>query len=388
MAVKSWSETAADNDDADATISWVEGQAPSTVNDSARAMMAAIASWYALIKGGVVTAGSVGGTGDAITLTCSPTVAALASGQLYTFVASAGNTGAVTLAVDGLTATAIRYKDVALISGDIATGDTLLVRYNGTRFQLVNPPRLSGQTTDWATDATGGAVADLLYFADASENNASNKVTVQKFYDVSMAALTAKGTPVAADYATLADSAASNVAKKSTLAEIFQAIISLTAKATPVVGDTLLISDSAASNAAKRSTITQFLTAVAASQTDQETATSLVKPVTPGTQQFHPSAPKAWVKWTAGGTTITASYNVDSITRHAAGDYTVTFGTDFSSGDYVAQGVVSSATGNVRFVCVDPANQAVGSCRVFVHNDSGTKIDPSGSIMMSFLGDQ
>lgn len=42
MALKDWSETAANNDDADATINWLEGQAPSTVNGSARSMMAAL----------------------------------------------------------------------------------------------------------------------------------------------------------------------------------------------------------------------------------------------------------------------------------------------------------------------------------------------------------
>lgn len=46
MAIKSWSTTAGDNDDADATINWAENQNPSTVNNSARAMMAAIRAWY------------------------------------------------------------------------------------------------------------------------------------------------------------------------------------------------------------------------------------------------------------------------------------------------------------------------------------------------------
>lgn len=46
MALKDWSTTAGDNDDADASINWQENQAPSTVNNSARAMMAAIRSWY------------------------------------------------------------------------------------------------------------------------------------------------------------------------------------------------------------------------------------------------------------------------------------------------------------------------------------------------------
>lgn len=40
--IRAWSTTAADNDDADATINWLENQLPSTVNNSARAMMAGI----------------------------------------------------------------------------------------------------------------------------------------------------------------------------------------------------------------------------------------------------------------------------------------------------------------------------------------------------------
>lgn len=46
MALWQWSTTAANNATADSSINWQEGQAPSTVNDSARAMMAAIATWF------------------------------------------------------------------------------------------------------------------------------------------------------------------------------------------------------------------------------------------------------------------------------------------------------------------------------------------------------
>lgn len=46
MALWQWSTTAADNATADPSINWQEGQAPSTVNDSARAMMAAIATQF------------------------------------------------------------------------------------------------------------------------------------------------------------------------------------------------------------------------------------------------------------------------------------------------------------------------------------------------------
>ena len=46
MAIGQWSTTAGNNATADPSINWQEGQAPSTVNDSARAMMAAVATWY------------------------------------------------------------------------------------------------------------------------------------------------------------------------------------------------------------------------------------------------------------------------------------------------------------------------------------------------------
>lgn len=46
MGIEDWSTTASENDDADASINWLENQAPSTVNNSARAMMAATRVWY------------------------------------------------------------------------------------------------------------------------------------------------------------------------------------------------------------------------------------------------------------------------------------------------------------------------------------------------------
>jgi hypothetical protein len=46
MGLWNWSTTAANNATADPSINWQEGQAPSTVNDSARAMMAAIAAQF------------------------------------------------------------------------------------------------------------------------------------------------------------------------------------------------------------------------------------------------------------------------------------------------------------------------------------------------------
>src|SRR5262249_36826849 len=59
-----WSRTAASNATADGSINWAEGQAPSTVNDSARAMMAAASKYRDDVAGAIATAG----TGTAYTL--------------------------------------------------------------------------------------------------------------------------------------------------------------------------------------------------------------------------------------------------------------------------------------------------------------------------------
>src|SRR3990167_10278645 len=133
--VKTWSVTSADNDDADDTINWLEGQAPSTVNDSSRAMMAAIAAWYLLIDQGTVSGGTVGGTAAAITLTCSPTVGARAAGQRYLLKLGSAITGATTLAVDGLTSGAIQWRGSALVANDFSADDWIVVVDDATNYQ-------------------------------------------------------------------------------------------------------------------------------------------------------------------------------------------------------------------------------------------------------------
>lgn len=166
MAVKDWSTTAADNDDADATINWLEGQAPSTVNDSSRAMMAAIAAWFALIDQGTVSNGTVGGTASAITLTCSPTVSARVAGQRYLLKLASAITGATTLAVDGLTSGAIQWRGAALVANDFSANDWIVVVDDATNYQLVTPPRVSLVTTA-ATQAQMEAASDVIAPATA-----------------------------------------------------------------------------------------------------------------------------------------------------------------------------------------------------------------------------
>jgi hypothetical protein len=72
-----------------------------------------------------------------------------------------------------------------------------------------------------------------------------------------------------------------------------------------------------------------------ATQSDMETATSLTTFVTPGRQQYHPSAAKAWGVANVSGT-VAAGYNVSSVTDVGAGDIKFNFTTAFSSASYSA----------------------------------------------------
>jgi hypothetical protein len=72
-------------------------------------------------------------------------VAAYAAGQMFYFVATGDNTGAVTLNIDSLGAKAVtRDGSVALAAGDIKSGEVVVVVYDGTRFQVVSQLNSAG----------------------------------------------------------------------------------------------------------------------------------------------------------------------------------------------------------------------------------------------------
>jgi len=90
------------------------------------------------------TYGVGGGAANAYTVTLSPTSPgvnqAYRTGVCYAFVANAPNTGATTVAVDGLAAKAVtKFGTTALVANDIVANQMCVVVYDGTRFQLLNP---------------------------------------------------------------------------------------------------------------------------------------------------------------------------------------------------------------------------------------------------------
>jgi hypothetical protein len=105
--------------DASNTGRFPENQAPSSVNDGARALAGLLARWRNDISGRVVT----GGTANAQTLAAAGTYSAYADGMTFVFRAGATNTGATTLSVDGIGAIAVtKNNGAALVGGEIQAG--------------------------------------------------------------------------------------------------------------------------------------------------------------------------------------------------------------------------------------------------------------------------
>ena len=94
----------------------------------------------AIQHGTGVYGATVGGSGNAITVTLSPAITAYSAGQKFTFIAGAANTGGVTVNFSGLGTKAItKVGTTALVANDILSGSLVEVEYDGTRFQLISP---------------------------------------------------------------------------------------------------------------------------------------------------------------------------------------------------------------------------------------------------------
>jgi microcystin-dependent protein len=117
MSFWKWSRTASSNASADASINWAEGQAPSSVNDSARAMMAAAAKYRDDIAGAILT----GGSATAYTVASYQVFDTLAhlDGQMIAFTPHATNAAVVTLNVDGLGAKPLRTAPAAELAAAV-----------------------------------------------------------------------------------------------------------------------------------------------------------------------------------------------------------------------------------------------------------------------------
>lgn len=139
MSIDQWSTTAANNASGVTNVNWAEGQAPSTVNDSARNMMADVAAWYGQAKIPEYLTGTAGT--NTVTATGPTSLAAYAAGQRFTFIPANSNTGAATLNVTGasaLGAKSIFLNGAALVGYELRKNCPVAVLYDGTQFNIIS----------------------------------------------------------------------------------------------------------------------------------------------------------------------------------------------------------------------------------------------------------
>lgn len=120
--------------------------------------------------------GSVGGTGNAITAVSSPPlIADPVNGQTFRLVPTAGNTGAVTVNLDGRGAIALKDEDGgALASGDLVTNHPIMFWYDSANsYYRLGAPTLADLLSAMAAQVTAATVWEKINSTTISGPTAS-----------------------------------------------------------------------------------------------------------------------------------------------------------------------------------------------------------------------
>jgi hypothetical protein len=270
------------------------------------------------------------GTGDAITLDLTPSITAYVAGAVYWFKATATNTGAATVNIDGVGSKDIRKGAAGatvLAAGDITSGGMYGVIYDGTNMQLVTPG---------LTRTVSAFAATILDDADAG------------------AVRTTIGVPATAAVLAVANNLSDVAVAATAFTNIKQAASDTATGAIEI-----------------------------AIQSEMETATDTGRAVVPGRQHFHPGHPKFWLRAAGTGSpSLTESYNVTSITDAGTGTLGITIATDFSTATWA--GISGMNTGAINMGTY-LSNQLAGSITVTSgrHSD-GALFDPDDWRVVGF----
>jgi microcystin-dependent protein len=137
-----WNEAAASNTVASPN-GFPEGQTAGSLNNGAREVMAAVKRAWGRLNGRYASTGS----SNAYVLTPDAALTAYVTGERYSFRANFTNTGTATLNISSLGAKTIKKMGSSgkanLASGDIQSGQSVTVEYDGTDMVMVTP--IAGQ---------------------------------------------------------------------------------------------------------------------------------------------------------------------------------------------------------------------------------------------------
>lgn len=162
-------------------------------------------------------------------------------------------------------------------------------------------------------------------------------------------------------------------------------------RVTTILNESNMASNSATA-LATQSSIKAYVDAsvlIAATQAEQETGSSTTVYVSPGRQQFHASASKAWLYslYSAGVPQLSASYNITSITDNGTGDATVNIATDMSSANYCITTGLNLSNNTAVGYAPGIYTVASGSFRLSLANSVAVPVDPFAFNVACF-GDQ
>lgn len=347
-----------------------------------------------------------GGGSDSYSITLVPGISSYATGQLINFKANTKNTGTASLNVNGLGAKTIKKDQGAdLADGDIAASQIVQVIYDGTNFQLLNQVFGAIGQNGGSVYAADSGVSDtyVITLSPAPTAYTTGMVIRFKANTLNTGAATLNcnslGAVTIKKFGSTNDLATGDILANQLVEVIYDGtnfqmisavddINNLTADSSPD-GTADYVKTWDASATTYKKVLLQNV-APAASQSDQETGTSTITYVTPGRQQYHPSAAKFWLQVTdSGGTThtIVTSYNITSITDGATGLYSVTIATDFSSANYCIVSGLNRDGGTAAGFQVNTYSQAAGSFSVATVNAGGALEDMLGSFTAGY-GDQ
>ena len=296
-----------------------EGQAPSTVNNGARALEGMLARGF---RDTIIPDRTTTGSANAQVLTPNETIAALAAAMSHTWKAGYTNTGAMTLNVVDTAATGA--KPVKMTNGEdpyagaVTAGGYYRTVYNGTNHILMNPSPLA-QPGPASTTQSG-----IVELATDAETQALSDAT-RAVTPANLGALAASTTQ-------------SGIVELATQAE-----------------------------AETGTDATRVVTPLTLRQAFRATGDAPVY------------ACRAWVNFNGTGTVaIRASGNVSSITDNGTGRYTINFATAMPDADYSViasegEGVFPSTTGNDTGIFL--GEHATTSVKVYIVSFSEAATD-------------